>query len=102
MYLGLPQVYRATRESEQKGFLERSLADFLNGHPEEAVRIATTIRVLVHEGGGKPLLKSFKPNYLDLPILDNAVHYCACTTISGRPPDDQTNYEKTLRAELAK
>lgn len=58
---------------EQKGFLERSLADFLNGHTEEAVRIATSIRVLVHEGRGKPLLKSFKPNYFDLPILDNAV-----------------------------
>jgi len=57
---------------EQRGFLERSLADFLNGHEEEAVRIATSIRVLVHEGRGKPLLKSFKPNYLDLPILDNA------------------------------
>ena len=37
------------------------------------LRIATTIRVLVHEGVGKPLLKSFKPNYLDLPLLDNAV-----------------------------
>lgn len=58
---------------EQRGFLERSLADFLNGHEEEAVRIATSIRVLVHEGRGKPLLKSFKPNYLDLPILDNDV-----------------------------
>jgi hypothetical protein len=67
-----PEVVEKIRE--QRGFLERSLADFLNGHEEEAVRIATSIRVLVHEGRGKPLLKSFKPNYLELPILNNNVH----------------------------
>jgi hypothetical protein len=36
------------------------------------VRIATIIRVLVHESGkSKPLLKQAKPNGLELPILEN-------------------------------
>jgi hypothetical protein len=56
---------------EQAGFLRRSLDAFYQGDFEEAVRIATTIRLLVHEkGGSKPLLKSVRPDGLDLPILD--------------------------------
>lgn len=59
---------------EQTGFLRRSLEAFYCGDFEEAVRIATAIRVLVHEtGGSKPLLKSIRPDGLELPILDHAV-----------------------------
>lgn len=57
--------------AEQRGFLQRSFAAFSDGHSEEALRIATTIRVLVHETGqSRPLLKSVRPDYLEFPILD--------------------------------
>jgi len=58
---------------EQMQFLRNSLRTFYDGEFAESVRIATIIRVLVHETGmSKPLLKQAKPNGLDLPILDNA------------------------------
>jgi hypothetical protein len=57
--------------AEQRGFLQRSFAAFSDGHSEEALRIATTIRVLVHETGqSRPLLKSVRSDYSQLPILD--------------------------------
>lgn len=62
-----------TKLQEQMGFLRRSLEAFYRGDFDEAVRIATTIRVLVHETGrSKPLLKSIRPDGLELPILDHA------------------------------
>ena len=55
---------------EQHGFLKRSVASFLEGHSAEALRIATAIRVLVHETGrSKPLLKQLTQNYLEITIL---------------------------------
>jgi hypothetical protein len=56
---------------EQMQFLRNSLQTFYSGNFAESVRIATTIRVLVHETGrSKPLLKQATPNGLQLPILD--------------------------------
>ena len=58
---------------EQMQFLRNSLRTFYDGEFAESVRIATIIRVLVHETGMcKPLLKQAKPNGLGLPILDHA------------------------------
>jgi hypothetical protein len=63
-----------TQLGEQRGFLMRSVAAFKDGHEEEALRVATTIRVLVHETGNcRPLLKSIRPDFLNLAILD--VHH---------------------------
>jgi len=58
---------------EQMEFLRTSLRAFYAGDFAESVRIATVIRVLVHESGmSKPLLKQAKPNGLELPILEHA------------------------------
>ena len=57
---------------EQMEFLRTSLHAFYAGDFAESVRIATTIRVLVHETGmSKPLLKQAKPNGHELPILEH-------------------------------
>jgi len=57
---------------EQMDFLRTSLGAFYAGDFAESVRIATAIRVLVHETGMcKPLLKQAKPNGLELPILEH-------------------------------
>lgn len=59
------------RLREQYDFLRKSVGDFYRGDIAEALRIATVIRVLVHESGSsKPLLKQIASNYLDLPILN--------------------------------
>jgi len=56
---------------EQYGFLKRSIASAIRGNLDEALRIATTLRVLVHEtAASKPLLKQVVPNYLQITILD--------------------------------
>lgn len=57
---------------QQYGFLKRSIASVVVcGNLDEALRIATTIRVLVHESGkSKPLLKQLDPCYLQLKIID--------------------------------
>jgi hypothetical protein len=53
-------------------FLRTSLRSFYAGDFAESVRIATIIRVLVHESGmSKPLLKQARPNGLELPILEH-------------------------------
>lgn len=53
-------------------FLRTSLRAFYVGDFAESVRIATIIRVLVHESGmSKPLLKQARPNGLELPILEH-------------------------------
>lgn len=58
---------------EQMGFLHSSVRAFYEGNFAESVRIATTIRVLVHETGrSKPLLVQAMPSGLELPILDHA------------------------------
>src|SRR5260370_27299331 len=60
------------RLKEQMEFLRTSLRGFYAGNFAESVRIATAIRVLVHESGmSKPLLKRGKTNGLDLPILEH-------------------------------
>lgn len=60
------------RLREQMGFLHASLRTFYEGNFAESVRIATTIRVLVHETGrSKSLLQQARPNGLELPILDH-------------------------------
>jgi hypothetical protein len=54
---------------EQMDLLHTSVTAFYNGHFAEALRIATSIRVLVHEtGGSKPLLKLIRPDGLTLQI----------------------------------
>ena len=54
-------------------FLRASLCAFYDGKFAESVRIATIIRVLVHETSmSKPLLRQALPSALDLPILDHA------------------------------
>jgi hypothetical protein len=58
---------------EQMDFLRTSLHAFYAGNFAESVRIATIMRVLVHESGrSKPLLKQAKLNGLELPILEHA------------------------------
>src|ERR1700728_122201 len=60
------------RLKEQRGFLRRSLQAFLDGDAAEAVRIATAIRILVHETkSAKPLLKQLRSDYLQIPILNH-------------------------------
>lgn len=57
---------------EQRHLLRKSIREMVAGDLAEAIRIATGIRVLVHEtGSSKPLLKQMTPNYLQLPILDS-------------------------------
>src|SRR5882762_6612615 len=57
---------------EQMGFLRTSLGSFYEGNFAESVRIATAIRVLVHESGkSKPLLTQAQSNGLELPILEH-------------------------------
>ena len=58
---------------EQMGFLRTSVRAFYEGDFAESVRIATTIRVLVHEtGSSKSLLVQAMPSGLELPIFDRA------------------------------
>jgi len=58
---------------EQMDFLRSSLRAFYEGQFAESLRIATTIRVLVHETGMcKPLLKQARSDGLDLKILEHA------------------------------
>jgi hypothetical protein len=57
---------------EQMDLLRTSLDSFYLGNFAESLRIATTIRILVHETGRcKPLLNQVQPNGLDLPILEH-------------------------------
>jgi hypothetical protein len=57
--------------AQQLGFLKASLQAYKDGSDAEALRIATTIRVLVHDKKKSPaLLKQIDPNYLNLTILE--------------------------------
>lgn len=76
---------------EQMQFLRTSLYSFYDGEFAESLRIATTIRVLVHETGvSKPLLKQAQPNGLDLPILDHA----------GERPDEKAIFRFAVSTRL--
>lgn len=67
----MPRATRLEMLKQQHGFLKRSIEAAMQGHDDEALRIATTIRVLVHEtGSSKPLLKQLNSNYLQITILD--------------------------------
>jgi hypothetical protein len=56
---------------EQRHLLRKSVSAICEGDLAEAIRVATTIRVLVHEtSSSKPLLKQLASNYLELEILD--------------------------------
>jgi hypothetical protein len=60
------------RLKEQMGFLRTSLDAFYAGNFAESLRIATTIRVLVHENSmSKPLLNQVRPDGLDLQIPEH-------------------------------
>jgi hypothetical protein len=57
---------------EQMGLLRTSLRAFYEGNFAESLRIATTIRILVHESGmSKPLLNQARPDGLALQIKEN-------------------------------
>jgi hypothetical protein len=61
------------RLEEQRHLLRKSIKEFTSGDLTEGVRIATAMRVLVHEtGSSKPLLKQLTPNYLELRVPDRA------------------------------
>jgi hypothetical protein len=56
---------------EQRHFLNKSVTAMSAGDLAEALRIATVIRVLVHESASStPLLKQLTQDYLQLRILD--------------------------------
>ena len=65
--------YLFERLREQTHFLLKSLEAFYAGDIAEAVRIAVTIRVLVHKTQrSNALLEQIDPNYLDLVIRDKS------------------------------
>jgi hypothetical protein len=67
----MPRSTKQEMLAQQLGFLKSSLQAYKDGDEAEALRIATTIRVLIHESkSSNPLLKQLDPNYLDLTILD--------------------------------
>jgi len=56
---------------EQKHLLKKSTSDMTEGDLAEALRVAASLRVLIHEHGrGKPLLAQLNPNFLQLQIPD--------------------------------
>ena len=56
---------------EQRHLLRKSVEEIIAGDFAEAVRVATTIRVLIHEtGSSKALLKRLDQSYLQFEILD--------------------------------
>jgi hypothetical protein len=68
----VPRTTYEEKLREQCDFLKSSVASFQQGQSGEALRIATTVRVLVHEtGSSKPLLKQLNPNYLQITIKDS-------------------------------
>lgn len=67
----MPRSTNQEMLADQLGFLKRSLQAYKDGTEAEALRIAVTIRVLVHETDkSNPLLRQIDPNYLNLTILD--------------------------------
>jgi hypothetical protein len=79
-----PKENILARLKEQMEFLRTSLRAFYAGNFAESVRIATIIRVLVHESpASKPLLNMAQPDGLDLPILDHAGEWPGADVILG-------------------
>jgi hypothetical protein len=67
-----PKENILARLKEQMNFLRTSLRSFYEGNFAESLRVATIIRILVHESGmSKPLLKQARPDGLDLQIREN-------------------------------
>lgn len=57
--------------AQQLGFLKSSLQAYKEGNDAEALRMATALRVLIHDTKkSHGLLKQVDPNYLNLVILD--------------------------------
>jgi hypothetical protein len=57
--------------AQQLGFLKSSLQAYKVGNDAESLRMATTLRVLIHDTTkSHALLKQIDPNYLNLTILD--------------------------------
>ena len=57
---------------DHRHLIEAAVRAMGEGDLRQALTIATSLRVLIHEtGASKPLLKRFKSNYLDLPIMDD-------------------------------
>ena len=66
-------VEHRARLEDQAGFLRVSLRAFFAGYQAEALRIATTLRVLVHDKPAAPcLLRQVDANYNELGLLDRA------------------------------
>lgn len=61
---------------EQMDLLRTSVRAFYEGQFAESLRIATSIRILVHESRtSKPLLIMAQPNGLELPIREDVSHW---------------------------
>lgn len=71
---------------EQRHLLRTAITAMGAGDLVQALHVATIIRTLVHEAGGKPLLKNLDPNYLELPILDRTM----------APPRDLGNGRRSI------
>lgn len=70
----------ADRLQEQLGLLGKSVQDFLAGENAEALRVATSLRVLVHDNparGTHALLKQVITGYEAIPIPDKTTLYPA-------------------------
>lgn len=68
--------------NEQRHLLKTAIQGMAAGDLAQALHVATTIRVLVHEtGASKPLLKHLDGNYLEMPILERTPE-----TASATPP----------------
>lgn len=66
------KTFLLERLQEQYHLLRKSVDEIKHGDLAEGIRIATAVRVLVHESGSsKPLLKQIAKDYLQLEILDS-------------------------------
>jgi len=67
----MPATTLQEKLAQQLGFLKLSLQAYKDGTDDEALRLATTLRVLMHDTkSSHALLKQIDPNYLNLTILD--------------------------------
>jgi hypothetical protein len=63
------EFYRKALD-ERRHLLSTAIDGMAAGDLVQALRVATTIRVLVHQGATKPLLKRLDSSYLEMPILE--------------------------------
>jgi hypothetical protein len=67
--------YYSKALDEQRHLLRTAIDGMAAGDLAQALHVATTVRVLVHEtGASKPLLKHLDNNYLEMPILERTEH----------------------------